>query len=76
MTKLVHVCTQRVPPNELMAFQPTVRSRGRTRAVMPLGKLWMIGSTLRVRFIGGTRSTASQGARAGAVMDGIRQPGV
>lgn len=54
MTKLVHVCTQRVLPNELMAFQPTVRSRGRTRAIMPLGKLWMNGSTLRVRFIGGT----------------------
>ena len=54
MTKLVHVCTQRLLPAELMQFQPTVCSRGRTRAIMPLGKLWMNGSTLRVRFIGGT----------------------
>lgn len=27
---------------------------GRTRAITPLGKLWMNGSTLRVRFLGGT----------------------
>lgn len=60
MSKLVHVCTQRLLPAELMQFQPTVRSRGRTRAIMPLGKLWMNGSTLRVRFIGGT---AAQQAR-------------
>jgi hypothetical protein len=37
-----------------MRFQATVRSGGRTRAIMPIGKLWMNGSTLRVRFIGGT----------------------
>jgi len=58
MTKLVHICTQRLLPAELMAFQPTERSRGRTRAIMLLGKRWMNGSTLRVRFIGGT--TAQQ----------------
>ena len=27
---------------------------GRTRAITPLGKLWMNGSTLRARFLGGT----------------------
>lgn len=54
MTRLVHVCTQRVLPADLMRFQPTVRSRGRTRAIALLGKLWMNGSTLRVRFMGGT----------------------
>ena len=54
MNRLVHVCTQRVLPADLMRFQPTVRSRGRTRAIALLGKLWMNGSTLRVRFMGGT----------------------
>ncbi len=54
MTRLVHVCTQRVLPADLMRYQPTVRSRGRTRAIALLGKLWMNGSTLRVRFMGGT----------------------
>ena len=29
MTRLVHVCTQRLLPAELMQFQPTVRSRAR-----------------------------------------------
>jgi hypothetical protein len=54
MIRLVHVCTQRVLPADLMRFQPTVRNRGRTRAIALLGKLWMNGSTLRVRFMGGT----------------------
>ncbi|QHE86694.1 M12 family metallopeptidase [Hydrogenophaga sp. BPS33] len=54
MTHPVHVCTQRVLPAELMRFQPTTRSEGRTRAIALLGKLWMNGSTLRVRFMGGT----------------------
>jgi hypothetical protein len=49
-----HVCVQRTLPEDALRFQPTVRSRGRTRAVMPIGKLWMNGSTLRVRFLGGT----------------------
>lgn len=54
MTTHVHVCTQRVLPAELMRLQATQRSNGRTRAIALLGKLWMNGSTLRVRFIGGT----------------------
>jgi hypothetical protein len=37
-----------------MRFQPSQRLGGRTRAIVPIGKLWMNGSTLRVRFIGGT----------------------
>jgi hypothetical protein len=49
-----HVCVQRTLPEDAMRFQATVRSGDRTRAIMPLGKLWMNGSTLRVRFIGGT----------------------
>jgi hypothetical protein len=48
------VCIDRVLPNEEMRPQRTVRVRGATRAIAPIGKTWMNGSTLRVRFIGGT----------------------
>ncbi len=54
MPKMLHICTERVLPAELMRPQPTLRSGGRTRAISPIGKLWMNGSTLRVRFLGGT----------------------
>jgi len=54
MTKPVHFCTDRLLPSDQMRFQSTVRRDGSTRAIMPIGKLWMNGSTLRVRFIGGT----------------------
>ena len=54
MTKPVHFCTERLLPSDQMRFQSTVRRDGSTRAIMPIGKLWMNGSTLRVRFIGGT----------------------
>jgi hypothetical protein len=38
-----------------MRLQPTKRTpQGRTRAISPIGKTWMNGSTLRVRFNGGT----------------------
>ena len=44
-----------VLPRELMRLQRTTRGpQGRTRAISPIGKTWMNGSTLRVRFIGGT----------------------
>jgi len=61
MTKPVHFCTERLLPSDQMRFQSTVRRGGATRAIMPIGKLWMNGSTLRVRFIGGT---AAQRAKA------------
>jgi len=54
MAKLVHYCTDRMLPSDQMRFQSTVRRGGTTRAIMPIGKLWMNGSTLRVRFIGGS----------------------
>ncbi len=54
MAKLVHFCTDRVLPSDQMRFQSTVRRGGGTRAIMPIGKRWMNGSTLRVRFLGGT----------------------
>lgn len=51
------VCFDRILPSELMRLQRTARSRdGRVRALSPIGKAWMNGTTLRVRFIGGTRA--------------------
>src|SRR5688572_31360605 len=37
-----------------MSLQPTTRVGGRPRAITPIGKTWMNGSRLQVRFIGGT----------------------
>lgn len=48
------VCFERVLPRDLMQFQETTRRGGRVRAIAPIGKSWMNGSTLRVRFMGGT----------------------
>ncbi len=55
MAKLPHVCFDRVLPRDLMRPQATTRGRpGVMRALSPIGKTWMNGSTLHVRFIGGT----------------------
>jgi hypothetical protein len=49
------VCFDRVLPRNLFRPQTLVRTRrgGPTRAISPLGVLWMNGSTLRARFLGG-----------------------
>jgi len=49
------VCTDRILPRDLMRHQLTkpMRNGGR-RAIAPIGKTWMNGSTLRVRFMGGS----------------------
>lgn len=60
------VCIDRLLPREQMRFQPTARRGGRVRAIMPIGKLWINGSTLRVRFMGGStaqRDTAKEQAQ-------------
>jgi Astacin (Peptidase family M12A) len=50
-----HVCFDRILPRELFKPQDTTAARGgRTRAISPIGKTWMNGSTLHVRFVGGT----------------------
>lgn len=48
------ICIDRILPRDMMRLQATRRLGGRTRAIAPIGKTWMNGSTLRVRFIGGT----------------------
>jgi hypothetical protein len=54
MAQRLKVCIDRVLPSDLMRYRPTVRRGGGTRAIIPIGKLWMNGTTLRVRFMGGT----------------------
>jgi len=49
------VCIDRILPSEMMRLQRTMRGpAGRVRAISPIGKAWMNGSTLRVKFMGGT----------------------
>ncbi|HEX9296482.1 MAG TPA: M12 family metallopeptidase [Polyangiaceae bacterium] len=54
MAERVKVCVDRVLPRELMRPQATLRRGGRVRAISPIGKTWMNGSSLRVRFMGGS----------------------
>ncbi len=55
------VCIDRVLPRELFRPQLTSPARGgRVRAVAPIGKTWMNGSVLHVRFLGGTPSQKAQ----------------
>ncbi len=60
MSTSKHFCIDRVLPADLRKAIP-YRSlgSGRTRAVAPLGKLWINGSTLRVRFLSGTAQQRS-----------------
>lgn len=55
MARPPKVCFDRVLPRDLMRLQPTVPDRpGQARAITPIGKTWMNGSTLHVRFLAGT----------------------
>ena len=54
MAERPKVCIDRVLPTELMRPQRTMRTKSGERAISPIGKTWMNGSTLRVRFLGGT----------------------
>ena len=58
MADRAKVCIDRVLPQQIMQPQRIMKSRGRERAISPIGKAWMNGSKLRVRFMGGT--TAEQ----------------
>jgi astacin (peptidase family M12A)/pre-peptidase len=59
MADRAKVCIDRVLPNRVMRPQQTMRLRGTTRAIAPIGKTWINGSTLGVRFMGGTASEQS-----------------
>ena len=54
-------CVDRVLPTELKRAVPFMFvGSGRTRAISPLRKLWINGSTLHVRFLGGTEQQQEQ----------------
>jgi hypothetical protein len=53
--KIPRVCFDRVLPQQVMKFQNVFHATsGKLQAISPIGKLWINGSTLRVRFLGGT----------------------
>lgn len=55
MTDRLKICMDRVLPRNVMRLQPTRRGPDRRmRAINPIGTLWMNGSTLSVRFMGGS----------------------
>jgi len=53
MSERAKVCIDRVLPTDIMRPQRTMRRGGGERAIAPIGKTWMNGSTLHVRFMGG-----------------------
>lgn len=53
-TKRPHVCIDRLPAHELARPQLTIGRGGGARAIIVISKMWPNGSTLRVRFMGGT----------------------
>jgi len=54
MAETWKVCTDRVPSRDLMRPQRAFSARGGMRAISPIGKTWMKGTTLHARFLGGT----------------------
>jgi Astacin (Peptidase family M12A)/Bacterial pre-peptidase C-terminal domain len=55
MPKSLKVCQDRLLPKDLVRPQQTIQIGGGTsRAIIVLGKLWVNGSKLHVRFMGGT----------------------
>jgi hypothetical protein len=53
------ICYDRLLPRDLrraIPFQIMAGPGKRTRAISPIGKLWVNGSTLRIRFLGGSAS--------------------
>lgn len=53
-TKRPHVCIDRLPSHELARPQLTIGRGNGARAIIVISKMWPNGSTLRVRFMGGT----------------------
>lgn len=47
-------CIDRILPSDIFRFQRLDLVGGRIHAVAPIGKAWVNGSVLRVRFMGGT----------------------
>jgi astacin (peptidase family M12A) len=54
MADTLKICYDRILPQDLVRPQPTMDTNGRPRALIEFRKRWINGSTLRVRFMGGT----------------------
>ena len=54
MPEKPRVCIDRVLPADMNRWMPTQEHRGATRAIIVFRKMWINGSTLRVRFLEGT----------------------
>jgi hypothetical protein len=54
MTQRSKFCVERMLPADMTGPQEIVRRPAESRAITRRGKLWMIGSVLRVLFMGGT----------------------
>ena len=58
-TKVPRMCFDRVLPKDVMRFQNVTQTNRVTRAIAVATKLWIGGSTLRVRFMGGSAAERS-----------------
>lgn len=56
MSDIKKICYDKVLPRDLKRAIPFMSfgRAGRTRAIAPIGKMWINGSTLSIRFVGGT----------------------
>ena len=54
MSERVKVCIDRLLPRDVLRPRSTRSENGRTRAIIVHRKMWVNGSRLRVRFLGGT----------------------
>lgn len=55
MSNRTKVCIDRILPYDTMLSHRTATgNNGRVRAISPIGKAWMNGTTLQVKFLGGT----------------------
>ena len=56
MSKSQKICYDRILPNHMNRVQRTrMMGGGRVRAISPIGKQWINGSTIKIRFRGGTQ---------------------
>jgi astacin (peptidase family M12A)/pre-peptidase len=57
MSKARKICYDRILPNHMNRVQRTMMmGNGRTRAISLIGKQWINGSTITIRFMGGTQA--------------------
>ena len=56
MSKAKRICYDRILPSGMNRVQRTrMIGGGRQRALSPIGKQWINGSTIKIRFLGGTQ---------------------